>query len=141
MRIREMLLEGKAPDEILKVIHAEFPGSKATRSDVSWNKGRLRRDGLLEGGVPPLVAGSKSTRKVIDDAFEGMQLKHQNVIGKLKNSVKHPQPTRSTAAQVKAIIDIKPEKPTGKFVKQVPPPFKVKLSDGLAAKLNQRKQK
>lgn len=133
-RIREMLLEGKTPDEILKVIHAEFPGSRATRSDVSWNKGRLRRDGLLEG-----VPIAKTTRKVIDDAFEGMKLKHENAIGRLKNGTKHPQPTRSTTAQVKAIIDIKPEKPTGKFIKQVPPPFKVKLSDGLAKKLNQRK--
>lgn len=42
-RIREMLLQGMGTNEILKIIHNEFPQSKATASDVSWNKGKLRK--------------------------------------------------------------------------------------------------
>lgn len=45
VRIRELLMKGKDADEILSIIHKEFPGSKATKSDVSWNKGRLKREG------------------------------------------------------------------------------------------------
>jgi hypothetical protein len=35
---------------ILKAVHAQFEGSKAKASDVSWNKGKLKKD---EGWVPP----------------------------------------------------------------------------------------
>lgn len=47
-RIRELLKAGREPEHILTVIHREFPDSKATRADVSWNKRKLR----LQGGVP-----------------------------------------------------------------------------------------
>lgn len=45
-RIREMLVEGLHPEKILEVIHKEFLGSKASKSDVSWNKGKLRKEGV-----------------------------------------------------------------------------------------------
>ena len=45
-RIRELLVAGKAAAEILPIIHTEFPGSKATASDVAWNRGRLRKEGV-----------------------------------------------------------------------------------------------
>ena len=41
-RIREMLEQNMTPDAILGVIHDEFPGSKATKADVAWNKRKLR---------------------------------------------------------------------------------------------------
>ncbi len=45
-RIRQMLAEGKTDFEaILKVIRKEFPQSKATKSDVYWNRARLARQG------------------------------------------------------------------------------------------------
>lgn len=47
-RIREMLLAGKSTEDILKIIHQEFPQSRATSSDVSWNRAKLRD----QGGVP-----------------------------------------------------------------------------------------
>jgi hypothetical protein len=45
-RIRELILKGWDNEKILATIHKEFPGSKAKASDVSWNKGKLRRDGV-----------------------------------------------------------------------------------------------
>lgn len=47
-RIRGMILEGVSTEAILTTIHKEFPASRATAADVSWNRGRLRRDGLLK---------------------------------------------------------------------------------------------
>lgn len=46
--IRELLLEGKLDTAaILAKVATKFPESKAGPSDVSWNKGKLKRDGLL----------------------------------------------------------------------------------------------
>jgi hypothetical protein len=46
VRIRELLMEGKLdPEAIVAVIHREFPGSKATTKDVSWNKSFLAKEG------------------------------------------------------------------------------------------------
>lgn len=46
--IRELLLEGKLDTTaILAKVATKFPESKAGPSDVSWNKGKLKRDGLL----------------------------------------------------------------------------------------------
>lgn len=47
-RIRQMLVEGKPTETILKIIHKEFPMSKATGSDVSWNRAKL----AAQGGSP-----------------------------------------------------------------------------------------
>jgi len=40
-RIRELLLAGDPTARILETIRAEFPNSKATSADVSWNKRKL----------------------------------------------------------------------------------------------------
>jgi hypothetical protein len=55
-RIREMLMKGMDADSILAVIHKEFPGSRASKSDVSWNRGKLRKLGQVIPGetVPRL---------------------------------------------------------------------------------------
>jgi hypothetical protein len=45
-RIRELLLQKKSCDEILAVIHKEFPQSTAKPSDVSWNKRKLEQQGM-----------------------------------------------------------------------------------------------
>jgi hypothetical protein len=43
--IRELLLKGKDTDQILAEVHKKFPESKAGPADVSWNRGRLRKEG------------------------------------------------------------------------------------------------
>jgi len=40
--IRELLSAGHTTEEILKLVHAQFPSSKATAGDVAWNKRKLR---------------------------------------------------------------------------------------------------
>lgn len=44
-RIRELIMKGVDSEKILATIHKEFPGSKAKASDISWNKGKLRKEG------------------------------------------------------------------------------------------------
>lgn len=43
-RIRELLTKGWSHEKILATIHQEFPGSKATKSDVSWQKNHMKRE-------------------------------------------------------------------------------------------------
>jgi hypothetical protein len=45
-RIRELILKGFDNDKILATVHKEFPDSKAKASDIAWNKGKLRKDGV-----------------------------------------------------------------------------------------------
>lgn len=47
-RMRQMLVKGMQSSAILAVIHKEFPDSKATNSDVGWNRAKLQK----QGGVP-----------------------------------------------------------------------------------------
>lgn len=47
-RIRELLKKGIADAKILETIHKEFPWSKATQSDVNWNRRKLRNDEGVE---------------------------------------------------------------------------------------------
>lgn len=46
--IRELLLKDVGVEAILKQVHARFPDSKAGPSDISWNRSKLRKDGLLK---------------------------------------------------------------------------------------------
>lgn len=41
-RIRDLLELGEGTQDILRIIHDEFPHSKATAADVSWNRRKLR---------------------------------------------------------------------------------------------------
>jgi len=41
--IRECLERGDHPDKILAEVHRQFPNSKATLSDVAWQRNRLRK--------------------------------------------------------------------------------------------------
>jgi hypothetical protein len=41
--IRRLLGLGAADDAILERVHAQFPGSKATKSDVAYNKAKLKK--------------------------------------------------------------------------------------------------
>lgn len=43
--IRRCLQAGMGDDDILAVVHAHFEGSKASKSDISWNKQKLRKLG------------------------------------------------------------------------------------------------
>jgi len=45
-RIRELILKATPTEKILSIIRKEFPGSKAKASDVSWNRGKLKNDGV-----------------------------------------------------------------------------------------------
>jgi len=45
-RIRELLVAGHDAESILATIRREFPQSKATKADVAWNRGRLKREGV-----------------------------------------------------------------------------------------------
>lgn len=51
-RFRELILAGKSNEECLRTVRAEFPESKATLSDVAWNRGELRKNpgGYLGNG-------------------------------------------------------------------------------------------
>ncbi len=44
--IRSLLVAGRGTDEILAAVHANYPLSKATKGDVAWNRGRLRKEGV-----------------------------------------------------------------------------------------------
>lgn len=48
-RIRQLLLEKRPLDDdaIAALIRREFPGRKTTQADVAWNRGMLRKAGLL----------------------------------------------------------------------------------------------
>jgi site-specific DNA-cytosine methylase len=43
-RIRELIQEGRGTEQILTQIRSEFPQSKATAADVSWNRGKLKKE-------------------------------------------------------------------------------------------------
>lgn len=43
--IRELIAAGHETERILERVRAEFPGSKATAADVSWNRRKLRQMG------------------------------------------------------------------------------------------------
>jgi site-specific DNA-cytosine methylase len=43
VRMRELISQGLSTQDILTTIHEEFPTSKATASDVSWNRAKLRQ--------------------------------------------------------------------------------------------------
>lgn len=54
--IRRLLALGASTEAILERIHAQFPGSKATASDVSYNKNKFKKDGapvIVESRPPP----------------------------------------------------------------------------------------
>lgn len=42
--IRSLLVQGHAAEAILASVHAHYPASKATKSDVVWNRARLAKD-------------------------------------------------------------------------------------------------
>lgn len=46
--MRERILAGDDTETVLRRTRETFPTTKATASDVSWNRGRLRREGALK---------------------------------------------------------------------------------------------
>lgn len=44
--IRGLIVKGVDATDILEQVHAQFPGSKATKADVSWNRAKLRKEGV-----------------------------------------------------------------------------------------------
>lgn len=43
-RFRELILQGKANDECVKIVREEFPESRATISDAAWQRAQLRKN-------------------------------------------------------------------------------------------------
>jgi site-specific DNA-cytosine methylase len=50
--IRRLLRAGRGDEEVLAAVHAGFPASKATKSDLSWNRGRIRKEDAAGGAAP-----------------------------------------------------------------------------------------
>jgi Fe2+ transport system protein FeoA len=54
--MQRLLVLGFQAGDILAAVHRQFPGSKATVSDVSYNKGKLKQAGWVPGSAAPLPA-------------------------------------------------------------------------------------
>lgn len=55
--MRRMMVDGFTdPDTLLAAVLAQYPGSKATKSDVSFNKNKLKNDGVVITGGSKVVA-------------------------------------------------------------------------------------
>jgi site-specific DNA-cytosine methylase/2-polyprenyl-3-methyl-5-hydroxy-6-metoxy-1,4-benzoquinol methylase len=52
--IRRLLTLGFTADPILEAVHAQFPGSKASKSDISWNRAKLAKEGFPVKAAPLL---------------------------------------------------------------------------------------
>lgn len=89
--IRRLLIQGYDADQILPEVHAQFPGSKATKADVAWNRNRLRKE--QEGGDRP------DTRSSAEVPGRTVGRRGADVLDALKNGVA-PQPTRSRRTNV-----------------------------------------
>lgn len=63
--MRRLLINGWTDDPILAAVHRQFPGSKATKSDVSYNKNKLKKEGMPSGGMPVAVAQPKAPPKTV----------------------------------------------------------------------------
>ena len=66
--IRSLLVQGHAGDAILAAVHAHYPGSKATKSDIAWNRGRLRKEGTEVAKGNGSVATPANTATVLAKA-------------------------------------------------------------------------
>jgi hypothetical protein len=67
--IRRLLALGAQADAILMRVHAQFPGSKATASDVAYNKAKLRKEGVAAPKYQAVEAPTPAqTAKTPDDA-------------------------------------------------------------------------
>lgn len=58
--IRRLLGLGAETDAILERVHAQFPGSKATKSDVAYNRNKMKRDGEA---APPVIVESVPVKR------------------------------------------------------------------------------
>lgn len=54
--IRRCLTAGMTDDDILATVHGHFEGSKASKSDISWNKQKLRKEGIEPTAAVRIVA-------------------------------------------------------------------------------------
>ena len=66
VRIRELIMKGWDADRILETIHKEFPGSKAAKSDVAWNRGKLKKDGEKVPELPEKKAEKAAPKKAAE---------------------------------------------------------------------------
>jgi site-specific DNA-cytosine methylase len=57
--IRRCLIAGFHDDDILASVHANFAGSKASKSDINWNKVKLRKEGTAFNGERPVNVAPK----------------------------------------------------------------------------------
>lgn len=63
--IKSLLLGGAhTTEQILALVHQHFPKSKASKSDVVWNRGRLKKEGVAVPAGPGLSAQAPSDTRV-----------------------------------------------------------------------------
>jgi site-specific DNA-cytosine methylase/SAM-dependent methyltransferase len=47
--IRRLLRHGVSGDQVLELVHAHYEGSKASKADIAWNRGRMRKEDAARG--------------------------------------------------------------------------------------------
>jgi len=53
--IRRLLSAGTDGDTVLAAVRANFPNSRATMADISWNRGRLKKDAIAVAASAPVA--------------------------------------------------------------------------------------
>jgi hypothetical protein len=107
-------LLGATSDAILERVHAQFPGSKATGSDVSFNKNILKKqglwpaDGAANGGRPATVV----TTRLAESPAASAALKNPGAL-----LVAPPAKAPKHGAPVPARAEAPPWDPTAKASK------------------------
>lgn len=91
--IRRMLQAGEmTPDQIVETVHEYYPGSKATKADVAWNRNRLRK--MNGGDNTDPRRGRQRARPGGHDTRRGAE-----VLAEVRDR-SAPQPTRSRRTNV-----------------------------------------
>jgi hypothetical protein len=64
--IRRLLVLGASSEAILERVHAQFPGSKATKADVAYNKHKLKKDSnvpvIVESRAPKYIPAAPAEK-------------------------------------------------------------------------------
>lgn len=70
--MRRMMVDGFTdPDTLLAAVLAQYPGSKATKSDVSYNKNKLKQDGVVITGGSRVIPGMLTKNLVLKTPATG----------------------------------------------------------------------
>lgn len=98
--MRRLLAAGAADDAILERVHAQFPGSKATKSDVAYNKAKLRKD-----GAPPVIVEARAPKYASKIPFDG-GVSSAQAVSALRASVNKRATVPGLAALLNLSLDL-----------------------------------